>query len=48
MRGMDTAKSAQELIDAMRIHYNFIRVNESIEKTPAEVAGINLNLGEQN
>ena len=32
----------------MRIHYNFIRVNESIEKTPAESAGINLNLGEQN
>lgn len=48
MRGMDTAKSAQELIDAMRIHYNFLRVNQSIEKTPAEAAGINLNLGEQN
>lgn len=47
MRGMDNAKSAQELMDAMRIHYNFIRENQSVGgQTPAVVAGINLNLGE--
>jgi hypothetical protein len=31
----------------MRIHYNFIRPNQAIGgQTPAEAAGINLNLGE--
>jgi hypothetical protein len=30
----------------MRIHYNFIRVNQAIGQTPAQAAGINLNLGE--
>jgi putative transposase len=46
MRGMDNAESAQELVDAMRIHYNFIRPNQAIGgQTPAEAAGINLNLG---
>ena len=43
MRGMDTSEAAQELIDAMRIHYNFIRPNQAIGgQTPAEAAGINL------
>ena len=47
MRGMDTAESAQELVDAMRIHYNFIRGNQAIGgQTPAKAAGINLNLGD--
>jgi len=46
MRGLDNAEAAQELINAMRIHYNFIRVNQVINQTPAEAAGINLNLGE--
>jgi hypothetical protein len=46
MRGIDNAEAAQELIDAMRIHYNFIRVNQAINQTPAKAAGINLNLGE--
>lgn len=46
MRGMDTTESAQELVDAMRIHYNFIRPNMAIGgQTPAEAAGIHLNLG---
>ena len=37
----------QELVDAMRIHYNFIRPNQAIGgQTPAEAAGINLNLRE--
>ena len=47
MRGLDTPEAAQELMDAMRIHYNFIRPNQAIGgQTPAEAAGINLNLGE--
>lgn len=46
MRGMDNAEAAQELIDAMHIHYNFIRINQAIGQTPAQAAGINLNLGE--
>ena len=47
MRGMDNAEAAQELVDAMRNHYNFIRPNQAIGgQTPAEAAGINLNLGE--
>jgi hypothetical protein len=47
MRGLDTAEAAQELMDAMRIHYNFIRPNQAIGgQTPAEAAGINLNLAE--
>jgi len=46
MRGMDHKDSAQKLIDATRIHYNFIREHGSIKKTPAEQAGIKLNLGQ--
>jgi G3E family GTPase len=39
-------ESAQKIVEAMRIHHNFIRVNQAINQTPAEAAGINLNLGE--
>ncbi len=46
MRGMDHRESAQKLIDAYRIHYNFVRGHGSIGKTPAEKAGIKLDLGE--
>ena len=47
MRGMDKQKTAQDLVDAMRIHYNFIRPHMALEnKTPAEEAGIKLPLGE--
>ncbi len=46
MRGMENRESAQKLIDAYRIHYNFIRKHGSIGKTPAEEAGIKLPLGE--
>lgn len=45
MRGMDHRESAQKLIDAYRIHYNFVRNHGSIQKTPAEQAGIKLDLG---
>ncbi len=46
MRGMDHKESAQKTIDAFRIHYNFIREHSSIKKTPAEQAGIKLDLGQ--
>lgn len=45
MHGMDHAESAQKLIDACRIHYNFVREHGSIKKTPAEQAGIKIDLG---
>jgi len=33
-------------MEAFRIHYNFIRNHGSIKKTPAEQAGIKLDLGQ--
>jgi len=44
MRGMNTKESAQKIIEAMRIHYNFCREHSVLGKTPSEEAGINLNL----
>jgi hypothetical protein len=44
MRGMDHRESAQKLIDAIRIHYNFVREHNSIKKTPAEQAAFLKNL----
>ena len=46
MRGMNTKESSQKLIEAMRIHYNFCRNHSSLGKTPAEQAGIKLDLGQ--
>lgn len=46
MRGMQTKDSAQKIIESMRVHYNFVRIHQSLKKTPAEQAGINLELGE--
>jgi len=49
MRGLNKSETAQDLVDAMRIHYNFIRPHMALEnKTPAETAGIKLPLGENN
>src|SRR5439155_4607760 len=47
MRGMQTKESAQRVIEAMRINYNFARVHSTLKKTPAEQAGIKLELGEK-
>ena len=47
MRGMHKRDSAQKTIDAFRIHYNFVRNHSGIKMTPAEKAGIKLDL-EQN
>ncbi len=46
MRGMNTKESAQKIIEAMRIHYNFCREHSKLGKTPAEQAGIKLELGQ--
>jgi len=46
MLGMDHKESAQKTIDAFRIHYNFVREHSAIGQTPAEQAGIKLELVE--
>lgn len=46
MRGLHTRNSSQKTIDAFRVHYNFVRNHGSIKQTPAEKAGIMLNLQE--
>jgi transposase-like protein len=40
MRGMQTKETAQKIIEAMRIHYNYVREHSSLGKTPAESCGI--------
>jgi putative transposase len=43
MRGMDHKESAQELLEAMRIYYNYIKPHMGLDgKTPAEVSGIRI------
>ena len=42
MRGMNTKGSAQKIIEAMRIHYNFCREHSKLGKTPAEASRINI------
>jgi hypothetical protein len=44
MRGMDHKESAQKLIDAYRVHYNFVRDHSATGKTPTGQAGIKLEL----
>jgi hypothetical protein len=44
MRGMHTAESAQKIIEAMRIHYNYCRTHSKLGMTPAEQAGLKLPL----
>jgi hypothetical protein len=41
---MQKKESAQKIIEAMRIHYNYCREHSTLGKTPAEQAGIKLNL----
>ena len=45
MRGMHSKESAQKIVEAMRIHYNYCREHSQLGKTPAEQAGIKLELG---
>jgi hypothetical protein len=46
MRGMHSKESAQKIIEAMRIHYNYCREHSQMGKTHAEQAGIRLPLEE--
>ncbi len=47
MRGLDNEDSAQTIMDGNRIYYNFIRPHMALNGlTPAEMAGINLQLGQ--
>lgn len=49
-RGLGNDKSAQTFVDFYRIYHNFIRPHTGLfnDKTPAEAAGLSLNLNEQN
>jgi hypothetical protein len=42
---MHSKESTQKTSEAMRIHYNYCREHSQLGNTPAEAAGINLNLG---
>lgn len=44
MRGFHNPKSAELILNLFVIWYNFLRVHQGIGMTPAEKAGINLNL----
>jgi transposase-like protein len=44
MRGMQTKETAHQIIEAMRIYYNYVRVHSTLKKTPAQKAGIQLDL----
>lgn len=44
MRGMNKNATAQKIIEAMRIYYNFCRQHSKLKTTPAERAGIQLEL----
>jgi len=39
---MNTKESAQKIIEAMRIHYNYVREHSALGKTPAESCGIEI------
>ena len=46
MRGMQNNDTARVLMDGFRNYYNFLRPHMGIENnTPAEIAGLNLELG---
>ena len=45
MRGMQSVDTSDELMSGYRVHYNFVRNHMALDMTPAEKAGINLNLG---
>lgn len=43
MRGLKNDESSKELLDGYITVYNFCRKHQSIKKTPAQEAGINVN-----
>jgi hypothetical protein len=45
MRGLDNDDSAQVMIDAIKLNYNFARPHMALAgQTPAEAAGLDLQL----
>ena len=41
MRGLDRDETAQRMLEANRIYYNYLRPHQALDgKTPAEIAGI--------
>jgi hypothetical protein len=47
MRGLGNDKGAQTYADLHRIHHNFIKPHMALNnQTPAQVAGIDLQLGQ--
>ncbi|MFH1445156.1 MAG: DDE-type integrase/transposase/recombinase [Nanoarchaeota archaeon] len=47
MRGLKGVETAKAFVEGFRTYYNFIRPHEGLNGlTPAQVAGINLNLGQ--
>jgi len=47
MRGLHNDKSAAVFNEGFKAYYNYIRPNQALKgKTPAEVAGVDLKLGE--
>jgi transposase-like protein len=47
MRGLHSDKSAAVFNEGFKAYYNFVRPNQALSgKTPAEVAGVDLKLGE--
>jgi len=45
MRGFHNPESAEMILNLFVIWYNFLRVHQGIGMTPAEKAGVKLNLG---
>lgn len=41
-RGMQTKETAQKIIEAMRMHYNYVREHSALGKTPVESCGIKI------
>jgi len=47
MRGLETKETTTQMLENYRIYYNFLRRNQALcGKTPAEMTGINLSLGD--
>jgi hypothetical protein len=47
MRGLHSDKSAAKFNEGFKAYYNYMRPNQALNgKTPVEVAGIDLKLGE--
>jgi len=47
MRGLHSDKSAAVFNEGFKAYYNFVRPNQALNgKTPAQVAGVDLKLGE--